>query len=123
VTAGPEIVLVDIDTYKMYNYNKTKTKTTLEILVNACLYDATQLETQQIFININWKGYLYLKTFKNLPYNIGCCENLLLKITVDLENNFISTEPELVYFVPVVTTYGNLGNSDFNISIRICEII
>lgn len=110
---GPEIVLVDIDTYKMYN----KDKKTLEILVNACLYEYSQLETQQIFININWKGYLYLKTFKNLPYNVGCCENLLLKITVDLENNFISSEPEIVYFVPVVTTYGNPENPDFNMSI------
>lgn len=63
---GPEIVLVDIDTYKYYYKNNKE----MNILVNACHYDSTFLETKKLIINVYWKGYLYITTFEHLPYNI-----------------------------------------------------
>jgi hypothetical protein len=63
---GPEIVLVDIDSYKDYSNNKKE----MNILVNACHYEYTMLETKKLIINVYWKGYLYIATFEHLPYNI-----------------------------------------------------
>ena len=62
---GPEIVLVDIDSYYEYSNNKE-----MNILVNACYYDSTSLESKKITVKIYWKGYLYIATFEHLPYNI-----------------------------------------------------
>lgn len=115
--AGPEIVLVDIETYKMYN-----TKKEMSILVNACFNESSQLESNKITVNISWKGYFYVKTFEHLPYNIACCENLLFKVIIDLETNFIK-DVELVYYVPVVSSFGQPGTADFNLSIGYIKVL
>lgn len=115
--AGPEIVLVDVETYKMYNNKKE-----MSLLINACFYDATQIESDKIIINISWKGYLYVKTFNHLPYNVGCCENLLFKVIIDLETNFIKNI-EQVYYIPLVSTFSVVGKSDFNLSIGYIKVL
>lgn len=117
IYGGPEIVLVDVETYKMYN-----TKKEMSILVNACFNESSQLESNKITVNISWKGYFYVRTFEHLPYNIACCENLLFKVIIDLETNFIK-DIELVYYVPVISSFGVPGNTDFNLSIGYIKVL
>lgn len=119
---GPEIVLVDIDTYKFYHKSfidfdsETNTwKNKLRILVDVCWFNQTQVESEEVTIDIVWKGTLYTVQIPTITYNVGCCENPVLEILVDLNTNSVSY---IEYVnVPVLTLY-NLPaiRSDFNMS-------
>ena len=63
--AGPEIVFVDIEKYKVFNINKTK----LELIINTCWFSETQQKTENVSIEIVWKGYLYIILIKNILQN------------------------------------------------------
>lgn len=115
IEGGPEVVYVDIDTYKFYHVNKS----TLEILVNACWFQETQVESINPTINIVWKGYLYTYPVENVLTNTDCCDNLILRIQIDLNNNTIKCDKQ--YFVGLVTTYNedniNIESNNFNVSL------
>ena len=121
---GPEIVLVDVDTYRTYNLGTlygTTDNPKLNIFVNVCWFDETQLLTQNVSININWKGYMYKYPIKDVLNNTACCDNLSLKISVDLIKNTIECYP--VSYVPIISTVGTLGTNDFNMSIGYIKVI
>lgn len=100
--AGPEIVFVDIEKYKVFNINKTK----LELIINTCWFSETQQKTDEVTIEIVWKGYLYIIPIKNILQNFNCCDNTVLKINVDLINNNLTYEEMIL--VPVITLFGNI---------------
>lgn len=99
---GPEIVFVDIEKYKVFNVNKTE----LELIINTCWFSETQQKTENVSIEIVWKGYLYIIPINNILQNFNCCDNTVLKIRVDLINNNLTYEEMIL--VPVVTLFGNI---------------
>lgn len=109
-SGGPEIVTVDLDTYKQLNPKEQ----TVDILVNACWFVETQIESINPTLDIIWKGISYTVPIIDMHFNNSCCSNLILKITVDLINNNIELIP--VKYVPCVTVYSTPSNSDFNVS-------
>lgn len=120
---GPEIVLLDVDTYRTYNLNNLYGKTNnpkLDVIINVCWYDETQILTNDVSININWKGYMYKYPIKEVISNAACCDNIVLKLSIDLIKNTIECYP--VNYVPVITTFGNSKELDFNISIGYIKV-
>jgi hypothetical protein len=107
---GPEIVTVDLDTYKQLNPKKD----TVEILINACWFIETQVEGKNPTLEITWKGNLYTIPIIDMYFNNLCCSNLILKLRINLINNYIELIP--VKYVPCVTVYSTPNKSDFNVS-------
>ena len=116
VLVGPEVVLVDLDTYKAYNQEKSN----IDIALHACWYDYTELYGINPTVDIVWKGYHYVYAFNDLINSNKCCDNLILKLHIDLANGTLT--PEEVYFVPVITEYGNPKNIDYNISFGVIKV-
>ena len=121
---GPEIILVDVDTYKTYNLArlyKITDNPKLNIIINVCWFEETQLETNDVSIEINWKGYMFKYPIKDVLQNNACCDNLALKISIDLIKNTIECYP--VSYIPIISTIGTLGNEDFNLSLGYIKVI
>lgn len=119
IHGGPEVVYVDVDTYKFYNADKIRKRKekekTLDIDIHVCWFNESQVRSNDVIVNIVWKGYLYAIPINSLTYNTGCCDNLVLTIKINLDTNTITYYP--VYYVGVVTTYGTVKNNDFNASL------
>jgi len=117
IHGGPEIVYVDIDTYKFYNSNKILDGTikTLDLDINVCWFNESQIISDDVIINIVWKGYLYAIPVNITEYNIACCKNLVLTLKIDLTSNTISYNK--IYYVGIITTYGSIETNDFNASL------
>lgn len=52
----------------------------------------------------------------------GCCENLLFEIKIDLDNNFVK-EIVPVYYVPLISSFGDITNPDYNMSIGYIKVL
>lgn len=99
---GPEIVFVDIEKYKVFNINKTE----LELIINTCWFSESQQKSEDVSIEIVWKGYLYILPINNILQNFNCCDNTVLKIKVNLINNNLTYEE--MKLVPIITLFGNI---------------
>jgi hypothetical protein len=97
IFGGPEIVLVDIDKYKIFN----PTKEYLEIPVHVCWFNETQIESVLPLLTISWHGYEYVVPLNNLQYNSNCCQNLLVIVKINLVTNEITySYPDII---PVIS--------------------
>ena len=100
---GPQIVLVDVNKYIVNNlYRKLNNNESpyLNIIVNVCWYNASILKSKNVNININWRGYNFILPIDNILQNINCCNNPVLKISINLITNSIQCIP--IYFTPVL---------------------
>jgi hypothetical protein len=107
---GPEIVTVDVETYKAYNEDQNK----LELIINTCWFNETQVKTNNVSLEIIWKGYLFILPINTILQNFNCCDNTVLKINIDLINNNITYEQ--IYLLPIMTTFGSVSNSMLSLS-------
>lgn len=107
---GPEIVDVDIDTYKIFNPTQEK----LELIINTCWFSESQIITNNVSIEICWHGYIYNIPINAISQNFNCCDNTVLKINLDLINNTISYDE--IILLPVITSFGLSANSLITLS-------
>ena len=113
---GPQIVLVDVNKYITNNLYKRSYITTnnwlynqkqqqqnlpyLNIIINVCWYDASKLRSNNVNININWRGYNFVLPVSHILENVNCCNNPVFKVSINLINNTIQCIP--IYFTPVL---------------------
>lgn len=90
---GPEIVLVDVETYKIWNPEKTK----LTIPINVCWFEETQIESINPTVSVIWRGYEYIIPIWNMEYNSNCCDTLTLNLDIDLITNSINYKKSVIY--------------------------
>lgn len=114
--AGPEIVTVDLDTYKVYNQKTPE----VNIAIYACWFDASILTSLNPTVDVVWRGYKYTILLSDLITNSSCCDNLVLKLKVDLNNNAL--EYEKLKYMPVITEYKTPDKLDYNISFGFIKI-
>ena len=110
MNGGPEIVFADIETYKAYNPEQNK----LECIINTCWFNATQIKTNNVSLEIVWKGYLFILPINTILQSFTCCDNTVLKLNIDLTNNNITYEQ--IYLLPVLTTFGSPSSSMLSLS-------
>ena len=91
----PEYVFVDVDSYKWYNPNKT----TLDIITNVCWFAETNIMNENIIVNVVWKGFFFAIPITDIQYNIGCCNNTVVKIHIDLTTDTVTPSYPVYYFV------------------------
>ena len=116
VLAGPEVVIADLDTYKIYNPDKDS----LDISVYACWYDYTVIQSKNPSIDIIWKGYKYTILLSDMINNNACCDNLVFKLHIDLNNKTVVVNKLLD--MPIITSYGSPDRQDFNISLGYVKV-
>jgi hypothetical protein len=95
--SGPEIVLIDIETYKIWNPTKTK----LTIPINVCWFEETQIESINPTVSVIWRGYEYIIPIWNMEYNSNCCDTLSFNLDIDLRTNSINYNKSVIY--PIVS--------------------
>lgn len=107
--AGPEIVLVDADTYNLNGHD------IMDLDIHACWYEDTQLTGENPYIEVFWKGHYIKHTINassSLSYNNKCCDNKLITLHIDFANNTLMEieilENKLYY--PVYTVVGTTYN-------------
>lgn len=112
-SGGPEIVLVNINSYIFDHYLDLKFQNKLDIIVNACWYDMSNIISNNANIIVSWRGLSYQINLTGLLYNSNCCNNNVLKITVDLINNTFLCTP--IQFIPVIIQSGqSIKNGGYN---------
>ena len=87
---SPEIVIVDIEKYKNDNMNKYEMSLpdhSIDIIVNACWFAQSQIQSLNPNIFINWKGFTYQYMVEDIDTNSDLCNNPFIKIRVGLNNN------------------------------------
>lgn len=87
---GPEIVIVDIEKYKnnhIDNYKVNLKDYSLDIIVDACWFAESQIQSLNPNIFINWKGFTYQYMIEDIETNENVCDFPFLKIKVGLNNN------------------------------------
>lgn len=88
--SGPEIVVIDIEKYKLNNinnYNMNIKDYSIDIIVNACWFIQSQIQSLNPNIFINWKGFTYQYMIEDINTNQDLCDNPFIKIRVGLNNN------------------------------------
>ena len=87
---SPEIVVVDIQKYKndhIDSYNINKKDYTLDIIVNACWFAESVIQSLNPNIFVNWKGFTYHYMIEDIETNQNVCDFPFIKIRVGLNNN------------------------------------
>lgn len=123
--AGPEIVEVDVDKYRLNNLGRLLSSTSnkepcLEIQINACWFAGSQVFSSDATIDINWKGYNFTYPLKDLEFSNDCCENPVIRLYINLLNNVMTCDYKKL--VPVLIQ-SKINKTEYRIlyTYRICK--
>ena len=100
----PEIILVDLDKYKIKN-KSSNIENTIDIIVNLCWFDLSDIQSHNPNIIINWKGFTYHYICSDIQVNTNCCDIPFIKIKVNLSTNSVRCYRNI--YIPYIMYYNN----------------
>ena len=99
IQVTPEYIEVNVEKYKEDYYENYKQSSTLELTMNVCWNENSQVNPDDIYLMINWKGILEKVSLTALGISSFDCKTRSIVITIDLKTFSLKLPLNIFYIL------------------------